>query len=213
VARPRKIPDQWCKRCREREQSPDPNIALEDPRHEKFCRNVVLLGMNNADAYAKAGYKANKTTLVTRASRLRRSLVIRNRINALSERAIEHDLANREWVDAQLKEVVDRCMQKTPVILNGKETGEYKFDARGANTALQLMGKDRGMFVDKLQIVEDDLAKKTPEEIEAFLIAAAVDLGRGVIRKMGEAVGLFEADSGVSDEVKTPTVEPVSTVQ
>jgi len=104
-------------------------------------------------------------------------------------------------------------MQAVPVVMNGKKTGEYKFDSQGANKALHLIGKDLGMFVDKVKVEVDELAKKTPEEVEEILIAAAVDLGRPVIRRMGEAVGLFETDSQTAAEAKTPTVEPVSTVQ
>jgi len=189
-------------------------MPLRDPRHEAFCRNIVLLRMNNTEAYQKAGFTSkNKSNASSQSSKLRRVLEIQNRIVALSEIAIKQDLQTREKVHSQLQEIADRCMQAVPVVMNGKKTGEYKFDSQGANKALHLIGKDLGMFVDKVQVVDDELAKKTPEEVGEILTAAAIDLGRDFIKQLGEAVGLFETDGQTAAEAKAPTVEPVSTVQ
>ena len=71
-------------------------------------------------------------------------------------------------MDAQLKEVVNRCMQKVPVLdRHGKPTGVWKFDGKNANQALHLMGKDRGMFVDKVEVVNPDKETdgKSDEEV------------------------------------------------
>ena len=70
--------------------------------------------------------------------------------------------------------------------------GEWRFDARGANTALQLMGKDRGMFVEKVQIIDDELANKTPEEVQEMVKSMALELGRDFVQQLAEAVGIFE---------------------
>ncbi|MFA5323330.1 MAG: terminase small subunit [Smithella sp.] len=61
-------------------------------------------------------------------------------------------------------ELKNRCMQKTPVMVFDKEikdmvqvtdekTGEgvWKFDAMGANKALESLGKHLGMFVEKVE--------------------------------------------------------------
>jgi len=217
-------PKEWCKRCRERDAAPNPKAPLINPKWEKFCHNVALVGMSNSDAYKNAGFAAkNVCTRSGAGTLLRKKIEVENRIIALTERAIERDLKTRDWVDDQLKEVVDRCMQKEPVIPSGRKgktcpachnhLGEWKFDARGANTALQLMGKDRGMFIDKVQIIDDELANKTPEQLAEVIKAAAIELGRDFVRQLGEAVGLFETDSETAGEAKTPTVEPVSTLQ
>jgi phage terminase small subunit len=206
----------WCQRCKERETAPDPRAPLEDPKREKFARNIALLNMPTTEAYAKAGYAAkNKSTQSTNGSKLRNRIEVRNRIMTLAEKTIEGDLATREVVKAKLEEVVNRCMQKEPVLVNGRPSGEWRFDARGANTALQLLGKDLGMFVDKIQVVDDELANKTPEEIMEILKSLAVELGRDPIKIMGEAVGLVltEKSSEAADPVKKPTVKAVSTVQ
>lgn len=202
----------WCPRCLEREASPNPKVPLEDPLREKFCQNVAIHGMNGGAAYMAAGYKTKNASNASNAgSVLRKRVEIANRIEALLERQAEYALETREWVDAQLKEVVNRCMQKVPVLdRNGKPCGEWKFDGRNANAALHLMGKDRGMFVEKVQIIDDELANKTPEQVQEILKAAAIDLGRDFVRQLGEAVGLFEADSQAVGEAKTPAAKPVS---
>lgn len=207
-------PKEWCKRCQERELAPNPRAPLPDPCHEKFARNVALKDMPPAKAYAESGMTSKSlSTHSTQGHKWLRQLAIRNRVAELSKQAVARDLKTRDWVDGQLKEVVDRCMQKKPVIVNGKHTGEWKFDARGANAALHLMGKDRGMFVERMEIIDSELSGKSPEEIAEMVAASAIELGRDFIRRLGEAVGLFEEHGKAVDGAKTPTVEPVSTIQ
>jgi len=214
--KPKPKPEGWCPRCVEREEAPDPRAPLRDTRHESFARNIALVGLKNQKAYTESGFESKNMQNISNAStKLRRRLDVKNRIIALSERAIQRDLKTRDWVDDQLKEVVDRCMQEIPVMLNGKKTGEWKFDARGANTALQLMGKDRGMFVDQIKIIEDELINKTPDEIADITRAAAIELGRDFIRQLGESVGIFETDRDETDrdvagEAEKSASKPVS---
>jgi len=67
----------------------------------------------------------------------------------ISSRISEHKLniANNtelsiKWVVNNLKTVVERCMRQVPVIdKDGNSIGEYRFDASGANRALELLGK------------------------------------------------------------------------
>jgi hypothetical protein len=204
-----------CKKCAACDAAPDPRAPLENPKWEKFCRNIALLNMATMMAYLDAFDGKNKSYASGKGGTLRKKIEIQNRIIQLSERAIEQDLITREWIYTQLKEVAERCMQKVPVIVNGIKTGEWKFDARGANTALQLMGKDLGMFVDKLQIVKDELYGKTDAEVREMVEANFNDLGRPVCIQMMEKVfGLkYEGDGKDLDGGKTPTVESVPTLQ
>ncbi len=209
----------WCPRCLEREASPDPKIPLEDPLREKFCQNVAIHGMKGGAAYMAAGYETKNASRASHgASSLRKRIEIANRIEALLERQAEYALETREWVDAQLKEVVNRCMQKVPVLdRSGKACGEWKFDGRNANAALHLMGKDRGMFVDKVEINQADAEfhGKSDAEIQKMIAATFLDLGRSVcLQLMEEAFGLkHEGFSGMdADPSKKPTPEPDSAV-
>ncbi len=142
---------------------------------------------------------------------------IANRIEALLERQAEYALETREWVDAQLKEVVNRCMQKVPVLdRSGKPTGEWKFDGRNANAALHLMGKDRGMFVEKVEIggIDKELAGKSDKEVREMVEANFNDLGRAVCLQIVEKVFGLKYGFGGTDDApsKEPTPEPDSTV-
>ena len=54
---------------------------------------------------------------------------------------------NADWVLANLVEVVERAIQAVPVRdRQGAPTGEYQFNAAGANRALELIGRYIGMF-------------------------------------------------------------------
>lgn len=208
----------WCKRCQDRESAPDPRAPLLNPIHEKFCRNVALLTMPDIDAYLAAGCESkNRRSASGYASTIRKRIKVQNRIIALTELAIEQDLATREWIDTQLKEVALRCMQKVPVIVDGVGTGEWKFDARGANAALHLMGKDRGMFVEKFEIrgIDKELHGKSDTEVREMVAANFSDLGRPVcIQLMEKVFGLkYESGGTEPDGGKTPTVESVPTLQ
>ena len=121
-------------------------------------------------------------------------------------------------MDAQLKEVVNRCMQKVPVLdRHGKPCGEWKFDGKNANQALHLMGKDRGMFVERVEINQADAETqgKSDAEVRAMLMSHLYDLGRPFFIQAAEEIfGLKLTDGGQeADGAKTPMVGPVRTLQ
>ena len=206
-----------CPACRERENKLSPALPLRNARHEKFCSNIVNGLMTPAESYRASGFSSRNTTQQSRAATgLRNRLDVRNRIIYMQELALKHDQKTREWVDDNLKEIVDRCMQKAPVLdKRGVPIGEWKFDSAGATKALHLMGKDRGMFVDQLEVgVNAELAGKSSKEIEAMVIATALDLGRPFIIRMGEAVGLqFEGVGAGDSGTTTESSKSVPTLQ
>jgi phage terminase small subunit len=52
-----------------------------------------------------------------------------------------------------LVENVDRAMEAEPVLdPKGNPTGEYKYNGNVANRALELLGKEIGMFVDRKEV-------------------------------------------------------------
>ncbi len=149
-----------------------------------------------------AGYSTqNKSAASTSAGLIKQRIEVQNRIEALLGMTIELDVKTREWVDGQLKEIVDRCMQARPHMKDGKPDGQWMFDATNANKALFSMGKDRGMFGDKLEITnpaDAALAGKSTKEVLGVVEAAAIDLGRDFIKRLGEKVGLtYEGDGTV----------------
>lgn len=135
--------------------------ALSNPKHEAFCLLFVKgkTAGNATTSYKKAGYSGNRRA----ASILGQRPDIRGRIAELStsvakiaekveERLIEKGVATQEWIIDRLVENVNRAMQAVAVLDNeGRPTGEYKYDGGVANKALELLGKERGMFVDRTE--------------------------------------------------------------
>ena len=53
----------------------------------------------------------------------------------------------------RLKENVERSMQAKPILdKEGRPTGEYRYEAAAANRALELIGKEIGMFFDRQEL-------------------------------------------------------------
>jgi phage terminase small subunit len=133
--------------------------ALSNPKHERFCLLFVKgeTAGNATASYKAAGYSGNRRA----ASVLGQRPDIRGRVAELStsvakiaerveERLIEKGVATQEWIIERLVENVNRAMQAVAVLdSNGEPTGEYKYDGAVANKALELLGKERGMFVDR----------------------------------------------------------------
>ncbi len=122
--------------------------VLRNQRHEIFAQGVAS-GLSAAEAYVKAGYKPSRKN----ASRLRTKEDVDARIAELSA-AITTEVQKRtgltkEWVLERLEQVVERCMQHEEIIRDNRPTGEYVFNAPGANKALELIGKELGMFVER----------------------------------------------------------------
>jgi hypothetical protein len=69
---------------------------------------------------------------------------------AVSERQVEKMAVDRAWVMAKLTENVQRAMQVEPVQdREGNPTGQYIYQGGVANRALELLGKELGMFQPK----------------------------------------------------------------
>ena len=59
----------------------------------------------------------------------------------------------REWVLERLAENVWRAMKIEPVTLRGMPTGEYRYEGSVANRALELLGRELGLFVERSESV------------------------------------------------------------
>jgi phage terminase small subunit len=66
---------------------------------------------------------------------------------AVSERQVEKIAVDRAWVVARLVENVQRAMQVEPVRdREGNPSGQFTYQGGVANKALELLGKEFGMF-------------------------------------------------------------------
>lgn len=127
-----------------------------------------------AQEYAKINYKDMTTPLIalgysktyaqSLGHKLYRNIKVIEAIECIKATVREKTGVTVEWVVNNLKEVAGRCMDSVPVLDNdGKETGEWQFDASGANRSLQLLGMHVGAF-------EADNAQKSLNIIDILAI-------------------------------------------
>jgi len=133
--------------------------------------------------------------------RLLRDQAIRDAVDARLAALDRRAKSNAMYVRERLVEVVERCMQKEQVLEKGIDedgkvamvpTGEWTFNAQGANKALELLGRHHGMFGDKVVItIEHELKALSQGELDARIRRImeehkAIDMVPG-------ADGVFEA--------------------
>ena len=59
-----------------------------------------------------------------------------------------------------------------------KPTGEYRYDGNVANRALELLGKQQGLFIDRHEVGQpNEFANWTDEELKAFIKSGTKPLG------------------------------------
>lgn len=132
---------------------------LNNRRHEHFAQ-LVAKGEKPGRAYVTAGYSEKGAD--QSAARLLRDAQICSRVDELREavekpsreRAIEKAAVDKAWVLANLVKVVSMGMATEPIRdEEGNETGELKAaNLPAANKALELVGKELGMFVDRKEV-------------------------------------------------------------
>ena len=110
-----------------------------------------LVDGNGTQAAIRAGYSA-KSAQQAGSALLRDPRVAEVLAAAQAGLSAQREL-DAGWVLISLREVVERCMQAVPVLdRSGRETGEWRFDAAGATRALGLIGKQLGMFTERIDV-------------------------------------------------------------
>lgn len=131
-------------------------------KQEAFC--LALLDTDSlSDAYRKVYSTAKKTpkTIHEAASRLANNPKIVARLMELRAPALEKANVTVEYIVNNLVELVERCMQKAPVLVrqgsrmvqlkNEKGCDVWQFDSKGANSALATLARYKGMLTDKVE--------------------------------------------------------------
>ena len=167
------------------------------PKQRAFAMHVVS-GISQRKAYQMAySSQSADSTAAREGSKLCKRPQVAAFLAKLRDETgkalIEHvakDIAlDRHYVLANLKEVVERCMERAPVLdRSGRpvrvttKTGEisaaYTFDSKGANRALELIGKELAMFVERKEVRHGALAEASDEELDAELGRLASELAR-----------------------------------
>lgn len=140
------------------------------------CR---AMGMSQMEAMALI--TGGKTTSRGAGSHYEKKPFVKARIEELrreiTERAVEKASVDRAWVLGNLKRVVNRCLQEEPVMKGNEPTGQYKFDSAGANRALELIGKELGMFVERKARDENPLGELSDEDLARIAGELAQQVG------------------------------------
>jgi phage terminase small subunit len=128
----------------------DQNIPLT-PRQMRFCEEYII-DNNDRQAAIRAGY--NVKSAKQQGWRLLTYTNVKAYIAKLQDQIRKDNAISIKYVMDNLKSVAERCLQIEPVLdKTGKMTGTYRFDQAGANRALELMGKQIGMFVQRVEDV------------------------------------------------------------
>lgn len=169
---------------------------LRNSRHELFAQELFK-GTSQQKAYVLAGFRPH----LSNPSKLAKDKRIIARVAELHSEHGEIDRAatakaaealsiDRHWVMTRLKENAERAMQAVPITVDGEATGEYRYEGSVANRALELLGKEIGMFVDRKEIrtgALDGLPADTLAAAREQLIAA---------RDRRPDRSVYEGDSG-----------------
>ena len=136
--------------------------AISNPKWESFVREVHK-GTDGGHAYLAAVYETTLAAAAVSASRLLRNPKIidrlaelradRDKVDAMAlEMAAGALSIDRQWVLAKLKDNYERASQAVPVTdREGEPIGEFKYEGSVANRALELIGKELGMFIERTE--------------------------------------------------------------
>ena len=118
---------------------------LKNSRRERFAQ-ALASGKTATQAYAEAGYAKDRRN----ASRLTTNDHIRARVAELLSNAADRVVLNKEFVNNGLIEVVERGLQPKAVFRKGKLVA-YRFNPAAAIRALELLGRELGMFSGRVE--------------------------------------------------------------
>ena len=130
-------------------------MAKLTDKQAAFVRQY-LVDLNATQAAIRAGY--SERTANAQAGRLLANVGIREAIEKAQAKRAQRVEVTQDYVLSNLVEVVERTMQRAPVLdRKGEQVTDeegravWTFDAKGANGALELLGKHLGIFTDKIR--------------------------------------------------------------
>jgi Terminase small subunit len=148
--------------------------VLDNPKQEAFCQAYSRL-RNGTKAAIEAGYSASgkrSNTAAVRASTLLKDPKIKARIaeldHELTKVATRSTGLDRAWVLDRLKQNADQALEER--------------DRGAANRALELLGREVGLFTERKQILVGPLEQLDAPRLQRLLaLAEAAEQGRLVL--------------------------------
>ena len=152
--------------------------SLANYRQELFARGVAN-GLSMTEAYKRAGYTEETRCAQTGANRLGSMPAIQARIAEIMADQARALMIDKNYVLGKLIENIERCMVPTKKVVHQDGTEEtLTYNPAAANKAIELLGKELGMFVDKKEV-------GAPGEFDA--VANAGELRELIARRLGMA--------------------------
>lgn len=125
-----------------------------NPKQQAFCREY-LIDLNATAAYKRAGYSAkNDHVAEASAHKLLRNAEIRQEIQRLMDKRAEKVELTAEWILAKTQKLALICLGEEEIEttnLKGELVKRRRFDSLGAGRALELLGKHKKLFTDKVE--------------------------------------------------------------
>lgn len=124
-------------------------------KQKAFVRQY-LVDLNATQAAIRAGYSERTASRI--GPQLLGKTCVREAIEKAQAKRARRVEVTQDYVLSNLVEVVERTMQRAPVLdRKGEQVTDeegravWTFDAKGANRALELLGKHLGIFTDKVR--------------------------------------------------------------
>lgn len=170
-----------------------PKKKLTD-KQSRFVEEY-LVDLNATQAAIRAGY--SETSARSTAFDNLQKQEIQDAISKEQEKRSKRTHVDQDWVITRLRSVAERSLQAERVtdragntVLVENKDGDmvpaYTFNAAGANKALELLGKNIGMFTDKTELTGKNggpIEFKAGSELEiarkiAFILAKGMKAGK-----------------------------------
>lgn len=130
-------------------------MAKLTDKQTAFVREY-LVDLNATQAAIRAGYSERTASRI--GPQLLGKTCVREAIEKAQAKRARRVEVTQDYVLSNLVEVVERTMQRAPVtdrkgeqVTDEEGRAVWTFDAKGANRALELLGKHLGIFTDKLK--------------------------------------------------------------
>ena len=161
-------------------------------KREAFCLSYIETG-NASEAYRRAyptSLKWPERSVASNASTLLKNTDVLQRVEALkaeiASKVTKKVAISKQWVLEQLVENASIAKAAEPVLDGeGNPTGEYKANIAAANRAIELIGKELGMFVDRKEVRTGALDDVPHDEKMSMLEALRAEIAR----KKGDGTG------------------------
>ena len=160
-------------------------------RQERFAWLLGEGGLTQVEAYIQAGFSARSApkNAAHLANQPRMAQAIRQNKDDIRSARLEQTGLSRAWVLERLEQIVEQCL-----------SGE-KFNPAAAIRALELLGKDLGMFVERRDVTTRTLDTMSQDELAQYK-AALEERKRVLLEAKARAEATpanVQADAGATD--------------